>query len=182
MRPCARLAMVLGLFLAVADASAADVPLRPWSGSPKPLFALKELDGPARALDQQRGRVVLVHFFATWCEPCIPEMTALRTLVEKQPKVAVLAIDVGEVEDRVRRFFARLPMNFPILLDADRAVTKAWNVHGLPATFVLDATLTPRFFAEGAVDWTSADVRRLLESLTPQAELESQSSMSQQGG
>ncbi len=55
--------------------------------------------------------------------------------------LAVLAISVAEVEPRVRRFVETMPVNFPILLDRDRAVAKAWNVATLPTTFVLDANL-----------------------------------------
>ena len=89
----------------------------------------------------QHGRVVLVHFFATWCEPCREELPALRRLVERavrQP-VTVLAISVAEVPMRAcARFIESTPVNFPVLLDQDRAVAKAWDVYTLPTTFVLD--------------------------------------------
>ncbi len=184
MRPRALLAMVLCLCLGGGTAPVGAEILRPWSGSPKPSFALKELNGGARGLDQHRGQVVLVHFFATWCEPCIPEMTSLRAMMEKQAdnRVAVLAIDVAEVEDRVRRFFERLPVNFPILLDGDRAVTKAWQVHGLPTTYILDGTLTPRFVVEGAVDWTKVEVMRLIDGLTSRTDIQLENSMFHKGG
>ena len=84
-------------------------------------------------------RVVLVHFFATWCEPCRAEMAALQRLAHRfaQRPFAILAVDVGEVDSRVRRFFESVPVTFPILLDRDKAVTKAWQVSTLPTTFVL---------------------------------------------
>src|SRR5215216_2505745 len=76
--------------------------------SAKPLFALPSLDGATHDLGRNRGRVVLVHFFATWCEPCRPEMASLRELqvrLDGRP-LAIVAISVAEADGAVRRFFA----------------------------------------------------------------------------
>jgi peroxiredoxin len=141
--------------------------LQPWTDGAKPNIALSDLTGTLHDMSHRRGEVVLVHFFATWCEPCIPELTSLRTLVDrsKDRPVTVLAVDVGEVDLRVRRFFERLPVNFPILMDRDGAVTKAWDVFALPTTYVLDGELQPRFVAVGDIDWTDPDVAHLVDSL-----------------
>src|SRR5690606_30748730 len=81
--------------------------LQIWSGAEKPSFILDDLHGQHRDLKASAGKVVLVHFFATWCEPCIREMASLQKLAESttgKPFV-LIAVDVGEVEARVRRFF-----------------------------------------------------------------------------
>jgi peroxiredoxin len=133
----------------------------------KPLFSLPSLDGPLRDLAQFRGRILLVHFFATWCEPCRPEMAQLqelRTGLEGQP-FEILAISVAEADSAVRRFFFPAPPTFSILLDRDRAVSKAWNIYRLPTTVVLDYRLQARFIAEGDMDWRRTDVRGALDVL-----------------
>jgi thiol-disulfide isomerase/thioredoxin len=133
----------------------------------KPLFALPSLDGPPRELAQSRGRILLVHFFATWCEPCRPEMARLQELrvgLEGQP-FEILAISVAEADSAVRRFFFPAPPAFSILLDRDRAVSKAWNINRLPTTIVLDHRLQARLIAEGDVDWRRTDVRDALDVL-----------------
>jgi peroxiredoxin len=133
--------------------------VRAESTGSKPLFALPSLDGPPRALAQYRGRVVLVHFFATWCETCRPEMTRLQDLrsrLDGKP-FDIVAISVAEAESALRRFFS-IPLSFSILLDRDRAITKLWNIDKLPTSIVLDFRLQPRFIAEGDVDWAHDDV------------------------
>ena len=130
-------------------------------------ITLSSLDGPPQELARLRGRVVLVHFFATWCEPCRAEMASLRDLhaqLAGRPFV-IVPISVAEADGAVRRFFADDPLPFAILLDRDRAVTKAWSIHTLPSTVVLDHDLQPRFIAEGDVDWTRPDVRDTLAGL-----------------
>ena len=63
------------------------------------------------------------------------------------------------------RFLDATPVNFPVLLDADRAVTKAWSVTTLPTTFVLDRALAPRLFVEGDLDWTRTDIVAALDQV-----------------
>ena len=81
--------------------------------------------------------------------------------------LAILAIDVAEVDLRVRAFFEQHPVDFPVLLDRDRAVTRAWKVNALPSTYVLAPDLTPRLFVEGDLDWTQPDVLAAIGRLYP---------------
>ena len=131
------------------------------------MFVLPSLDGPVRDLAQLRGRVVLVHFFATWCEPCRAEMASLRQLQSRLDgsPFAIVPISVAEANGAVRRFFAGDPVPFPILLDHDRSVARAWNIETLPSSVLLDAGLKSRYIAEGDVDWTRPDVMKILTRL-----------------
>jgi peroxiredoxin len=136
-------------------------------GSVQSLFSLPSLDGPTHELARLRGRIVLVHFFATWCEPCRPEMASLRQLqsrLDGKP-FAIVPISVAESDGAVRRFFAGDPLPFAILLDRDRSVARTWNIHTLPSTIVLDHGLKSRFIAEGDVDWERPDVMNILTDL-----------------
>jgi peroxiredoxin len=130
-------------------------------------FSLPSLDGPARELAQFRGQVVLLHFFATWCEPCRAEMASLRALQSRLAgaTLAIVPISVAEADGAVRRFFAGESLPFAILLDRDRAVARAWNIQTLPSTVVLDRALKSRFIAEGDVDWARPDVTKALADL-----------------
>ncbi len=158
--------------LAAKAAAIESAKLTVWTGGSKPAFVLDDLDktkvsfGPP-ALETSSHEVVIVHFFATWCEPCREELPALRRLAERTDsrRLRVLTISVGEVDARVRNFADKFPMNFPILLDRDRTVARAWNVSGLPTTFVLDRDLRPRLFIERDYDWDQFDVPDFLKSL-----------------
>ncbi|MET3660951.1 TlpA family protein disulfide reductase [Aquamicrobium ahrensii] len=133
-----------------------------------PPFSLANLSGETVDLSDHRGRPVIVHFFATWCEPCREELPALQRLAARAGEampLTVLAISVGEVELRVRRFFTDAPVAYPVLLDEDMSVAKGWGVRSLPATFVLDETLTPRLVVTHDLDWDSIQVERLRERL-----------------
>jgi peroxiredoxin len=165
--------LIIGLAM-LAASNAVDKPKPPGSTAlaaiedpALSLFALPSLDGPVRELAQLRGRVVLVHFFATWCEPCRAEIASLRELqsrLEDRP-FAIVPISVAETSGAVRRFFAGDAVPFAVLLDQDRSVARAWNIHALPSTVVLDLGLKPRFIAEGDVDWARPDVVNLLAQL-----------------
>ncbi len=134
-----------------------------------PPFELSALGGGRMTLASHRGNITLVHFFATWCEPCRHELPALdRFAARHKPQgLRVLAIDVGEVDVAVRRFLAPQPVTIPVLLDTGRAVTKAWDISVLPTTFMLDETLTPGRVAIGDVDWDDPIVGQLLDHISP---------------
>lgn len=154
---------------AAGDSSASRFTLAPWQGGNLPAFTLDDLTGQARHAAAFKGRTVLVHFFATWCEPCVPELASLQRLARasRDEPLAIVAIDVGEVDLRVRAFFDKRPVDFPVLLDRNRSVAKAWNVTSLPTTFVLDAALQPRLFVEGDLDWSRPDIVSAIAALYP---------------
>jgi len=142
-----------------------DAQLSRWAGAPQPLFTLDDLQKEPVPLAELRSDVLIVHFFATWCEPCREELPALRRLVERSDsrRLRVVTISVAEVDVRVRNFVEKTPVNFPILLDRDRSVAKAWNVSALPTSFILDRDLRPRLFIEREYDWDNFDVPRALK-------------------
>jgi thiol-disulfide isomerase/thioredoxin len=154
--------------LLVASAAAQAAELRRWAGAPLPDFVLQDLDGGDVRLDAPRSPVTLVHFFATWCEPCREELPALHRLIERTPQnsLRVLAISVAEADIGVRRFFQMMPVNFSVLLDRERVTARQWKVDTLPSTFVLDARLQPRLFAEGDFAWDRVKPERLLEAVS----------------
>jgi peroxiredoxin len=135
----------------------------------KPDFSLRDLDGKSVALEAFRGRTVVVHFFATWCEPCREELPALGRFLDRSAysanNASVLAISVAEPDQRLQRFFEQMPVNFPVLLDPDRNVTKSWKISALPTTYILDADMKPVLMVEGEFAWDTIDPDQIGGSL-----------------
>lgn len=140
--------------------------LQPWSAHALPELTLTDLDGTAHDLSRYRGRPIVVHFFATWCEPCRTELSALEDWHRSvRTGHTVVAVNVAEPPARVSKFLASDPVAFPVLLDSMRGATKAWGVDTLPTTFVIDATYTARLKIEGPLDWAHHDVRTKLQKI-----------------
>lgn len=135
--------------------------------APAPPIDLPSLNHGAQTLAALQDKVLLVHFFATWREPCRDEMASLSRLaarMENRP-FAIVAVDVGEVRLRVQRFFEKAPVPFPILLDEDQATMKAWNVGAFPTTYLLDPKHQVKAYAAFPVDWDQPQARHTLEIL-----------------
>jgi peroxiredoxin len=133
--------------------------LTPAGGPAKPDFSLHDLNGKNLALTAFKGRTVLVHFFATWCEPCREELPALNRFLRRSGAGAsVVAISVAEVDPRVKRFFEAAPVDFPVLLDRDRTIAKSWKISALPTTYVLDANMKPMLVVEADFAWDTVEL------------------------
>jgi thiol-disulfide isomerase/thioredoxin len=128
---------------------------------------LKDLEGRAHDLAAYRGKVVLVNFWATWCEPCRQEMPSIQRLSEKlagKPFV-VLAVNVDEPESRVRNFLNETRFDLPVLLDANKSVTRQWGARLLPVTFIVGPDGRVRYRLLGEMDWSSQTTVTLISAL-----------------
>ncbi len=153
---------------AFASCAMAAGSLSTWKGGATPPLALKTPSGETVDLAKLRGKVVLVNFWATWCAPCVEEMPALARLRERlAPRgFEVLAVNQGEMPQRVSAFVSRTGLDLPILLDRDKEAGKAWRVRALPTTFIVDSAGRIRFHGEGEID-TGEALEALLLPLLP---------------
>jgi len=102
-------------------------------------FKLQELNGKSWTLKEQRGKVVVLNFWATWCPPCRKEMPDLDALYRqfKDQGVVILAIS-DEDAGKVRPFITEQKVTHPVLLDPGRKVNDLFQIEGIPKTFVYD--------------------------------------------
>ncbi|SPE28319.1 Redoxin domain protein [Candidatus Sulfopaludibacter sp. SbA3] len=102
-------------------------------------FTLTGLDGKTYSLAALRGHVVLLNFWATWCPPCRKEMPDMEKLYQRlQSKGLIVLAASDEERETVANFEQKEKYTFPILLDADRKVAGAFNVGGIPQSFLFD--------------------------------------------
>ena len=159
------------LLLAFCALSAQAQPLKPWAGGATPALELAALDGKTQRLEDYRGRVVLVNFWATWCAPCLEEMPSiekLRRSLDAQ-RFAVIAVNVGEGPRAAENFAEKMGLGgFNVLLDRDTKTSRAWGARVLPATFIVDPDGKVRYSYYGAIDWSRPDVRAAIRKLISQ--------------
>ena len=134
-----------------------------------PDFALKDADRKLHRLSEQRGKVVLVNFWATWCPPCRREMPSMQRAWEKLQggNFEMYAVNVGEDEDTIFgfTFSTGVELTFPILLDRDAHIIKAWPVVALPTSFVIDPQGRIVYRAVGEREWDDPRLLRQIRKL-----------------
>ncbi len=155
--------------VAANTARKTDLPgLHPYKGKQKTIaLKLHSLDGQAFDLNEYRGQVVLVNFWATWCAPCIEEMPSLsrlNTRMQGKP-FKIVAVNIGETAQKIRAFLKKIPANFEILLDPDNTAVRDWKVYAYPSNYIVDREGKIHFAYRGALQWDSEDIMKTIESL-----------------
>lgn len=134
-----------------------------------PDFQLKDLDDKPRRLSDYKGKVILVNFWATWCPPCRREMPSMERLYTKLKNApfTVLALDQVESLDLVFAFTGQLEPapTFPILFDSNSAVSKSWNVKGLPTSFIVDKHGRVAYRAVGGREFDHPEIEKQIRAL-----------------
>lgn len=157
--------------------SAAETPSIARTGAPAPQIALQVVGGGTSNLAAERGKVVLVNFWATWCEPCKSEMPGLQQLADelRDRPFALYSVDLQEDGPQVEAFQRQYGLSLYAVLDDNGDVTRAYGVRALPATFLIDQhgvlrqqRLGPLLAGGPDTTWTEAwlatQVRSLLTS------------------
>ena len=127
-------------------------------GSIAPDFELSKLDGETVRLSELQGKIVLINFWATWCEPCKVEMPLFEERYQMADSdLEILAVNFDESEQDVSKFVEEFGLSFPVLLDPGGEVQNLYRVRGYPTTFVVNEEGIVLFhhiglFTEGQLD------------------------------
>ncbi len=117
-------------------------------------FTLKDLEGKEWTLSALKGKVVLVNFWATWCQPCRKEMPDLETLSKRYASKGLVVLSISDEEQsKVTPWIKEHNITYPILLDPGRKANEAFHIEGIPQSFV--------FNREGKIVAQSIDMRTL---------------------
>ncbi len=142
---------------------------------PAPDTVFEARDGESVTMADFEGRVLVVNFWATWCAPCVEEMPTLDALdMEISPKGAdVIAVSQDRGGREQVEPFLRDRLNLQqlgIYLDQKGELARAFDVRGLPATFVIDAEGQVVGRLDGPAEWNDPEVHELVEYYIEQAE------------
>ncbi len=130
-------------------------------------FTIPTLDGGRFRLIDQRGKVVFVNFWATWCPPCREEMPTMERLWRQHQKESfvMLAVSIDADPAGVQPFVTQQGFTFTVGIDPEQRLGNLFRVQGLPATFVVDRQGRVAAAAVGPRVWDSAPAHALVERL-----------------
>jgi len=111
-------------------------------GSVAPDFTLKSLSGENIRLAEQRGKTVIITFWASWCSPCRIELPHFQELQKDlgKDKVSILAVSADSRFEDVSTFSKELSLTVPMLFDPGLDVNQLYRVRAMPTTFIVDSS------------------------------------------
>jgi peroxiredoxin len=137
-------------------------------GDRAPEFRLTSLDGRQVSLSDFKGKVVMVHFWATWCPPCVEEMPTIEKLYRnfqgKDFEILAVSVDEGG-PDAIRSFLKQNRLTLPVLLDPGAPVSKTYGTFKFPETYIVDRNGIVKYKAIGPRDWSDPATIKALQDL-----------------
>jgi len=137
-----------------------------------PDFMSENLTGGNTRLDDYKGKLILLNFWATWCMPCRVEMPGMEQLWQKYKDqgfvIVAISNDDEDSRSRIKTFQKKLNLSFPILLDPESEVNDIYQVSSMPTSFLIDANGKIISRIVGTEEWSSPDAVQLVEGLLSQ--------------
>ncbi len=159
------LLIVAVLLLLLSGSLIAATELKPYSGV-TPALSLDNLKGKPVDLENYKGKVTIVQFWATYCTPCRIEMPSMNRLMTRMgDDFDILAVNMGETTDEVQQFVDEVKPEFTILMDTDGSALQSWKVFAAPASFIIDAKGNIRYTLFGATEWDSDEMVAFLKTI-----------------
>ena len=131
-----------------------------------PAPAIRIVDGSQSvSLDQFRGKVVVLNFWASWCPPCLEEFPSLAELQQRMPNIVVLAVSLDHDPEAYRQYLADNNIAVRTVLDTSEASNRAFGTTRPPETYILDRQGVVRRKFIGAQNWVDPEITGYLGAL-----------------
>jgi peroxiredoxin len=138
------------------------------AGKMAPDFALRDLAGKTVTLSSFRGKIVFLNLWATWCPPCRTEMPSIeilhKTFAANPDFVALMVSEDADVK-KPPEYIKKSGFDFAVLLDPENKVGEAYDVSGLPESFVIGRDGRIVAHHVGPYDWANTSIRDALQDL-----------------
>ncbi len=165
------LVVVIGALMAIKasvqkESRLALQPVELSEGATLPNFQLNSLEGTKSQVGDLSHKVMMINFWATWCEACMEEMPSIVSLREKYQSKGfeVLGVNVDENPQQVVPATAKkLGVKFPIFTDKNNALAEMFDVHAIPLTVVMDKNRKILMIEAGGRDWNTEDMHQMME-------------------
>ncbi len=111
-----------------------------YASSPAPDFTLKSKDSGNIRLSEQRGNMVLINFWASWCGPCRQELPEMEALYQEYQDMGfeILAVNVDDDSSKANILLDDVEVSFPVLYDPEGQVSQLYDVNAMPTTVIVD--------------------------------------------
>lgn len=137
------------------------------AGREAPLFEMKDTEGRTWKLADLRGKVVLLNFWATWCDPCREEIPSIQNFINSEKgneKVIFVSVLYRDDPARAMGYLKERGYSFPVLID-DAKIASSYGVTGVPETFVISTQGVIKDRIIGPLKWDSPEVIGALRKL-----------------
>ncbi|MDM3872175.1 TlpA disulfide reductase family protein [Porticoccus sp. W117] len=153
---------IIGLGVIATTVNAADQ-----STDKAPDFTLKSNSGDNMRLAEQRGNVVMLNFWASWCGPCKQEMPLLDELHKRYSRAGftIIGVNVERDPEDAKRVLRDIPVSFPVLFDTESSVSKAYDVSAMPTTVMIDRDGKIRHLHKGFKPGYENEYRKQIKQL-----------------
>lgn len=133
-------------------------------GKSAPNFTI--VDGSrSLSLDQYRGKVVVLNFWASWCAPCVQEMPSLDALQQRMPQIVVLGVSTDDDANAYHQFLTDHRIDFTTIRDGSQHSNDLYGTYRFPETYIIDQQGRIRRKFIGPIEWTTPEILEYLSDL-----------------
>ncbi|HWO07910.1 MAG TPA: TlpA disulfide reductase family protein [Polyangiaceae bacterium] len=138
----------------------------PLRGAPAPEFALAAPGGAPASPTAYAGKVVLLDFWATWCQPCKSSFPEYQALLDRYgDRLVVVGISEDDEQEGIARFAEETGASFPLAWDADKSIAQRYQINGMPTLFIIDPSGLVRYVHSGFRAGDEARISAAIDSL-----------------
>ncbi|GAB1269628.1 TlpA disulfide reductase family protein [Aurantivibrio infirmus] len=132
-----------------------------------PDFTLPSNKNENIRLAEQRGEVIMINFWASWCGPCRQEMPILDELYSKYSRAGfkILGVNVDANVDDANKALKKIPVTFPVLFDTENKISELYDVSAMPTTIMIDRDGKMRYLHKGYKPGYEEDYRKQIQEL-----------------